>query len=166
MFVDNKEIKIGIELKYIKDEFSGKVGGNCYDLRPSSAYDMRCYDIIKDINRLESYLESENVDEHTDEHINIGYAIVLTSAKNLWTPKANREESNYDEFRVFDGRKIHGEMKWKPATGEGTKKGRTGSINLEGTYTIQWKRYSEPKPESETGKATKNPFKYMYVEVK
>jgi len=162
MFLYNKEIKIGIELKYIKDKFSGEVGDNYYKLSPSLAYDLRCYDILKDIQRLEKYVESENI----DEHINIGYAIVLTNAKNLWTPQANGKESNYDEFRVFDRRKIHGEMKWKPATGDGTKKGRTDPINLKGNYTIQWKDYSEPKPEGETGNVTKNLFKYSVVEIK
>lgn len=164
MYVYNEQIKIGIELKFIKDKFSGIVDSNYYCLKPSSAYDMRCYDILKDIQRLENYVENEN----KDEQIDIGYAIVLTNAKNLWTPKTNEKEYNYDEFRVFDGREIHGEMKWKPATGDGTKKGRTNSIRLKdnNTYLIQWKYYSEPKAEAEAGNSNKNLFKYMFVEVR
>ncbi len=164
MFLHSKESKIGIELKYIKDEFSGKVRGNYYELSPSSAYDVRCYDILKDIQRLESYLEGENVDERID----IGYSIVLTNAKALWEAKKNGKESNYDEFRVFDGRKLYGEMKWKPKTGEGTRKGRTDPIKLRDkhVYPIQWKHYSKPEVEGETENATKNLFRYMVVEVK
>lgn len=160
MFLCNKGIKIGIELKYIKDQFLGKVRGNCYELSPSSAYDVRCYDIIKDISRLKNYVDKKIID--------IGYSIVLTNAKALWEPKRNGKEYNYDEFRVFEGREIYGEMRWRQNTGEGTIKGRTDSINLGDnfTYKIQWKDYSRLEVEGEKVNATKNLFRYMFVELK
>ena len=70
MFVYNEQIKIGIELKFIKDKFSGTVDSNYYDLRPGMAYDLKCYDILKDIQRLKNYVENKSID--------ISYSIVLT----------------------------------------------------------------------------------------
>jgi len=162
MFVYNDQTKIGIELKYIKDKFSGKVGDNYYKLSPSLAYDLKCYDILKDIQRLENYVENKNVDERID----IGYSIVLTNAKNLWTPEANEKESNYDEFRVYDERTLQGTMNWKPETGEGTKKKHSEPISLTGTYPIHWQIYSEINIENQDKNQSNNTFKYMIFEIR
>jgi len=93
MFLYNEQTRIEIELKYIKSEFSGNVDGYDYNLPSAQVFDLSCYDITKDIHRLENYVRNKSID--------IGYSIVLTNAPILW--QKSDGSSIDDEFRVYDG---------------------------------------------------------------
>ena len=155
--------KIGIELKYITEKFKTTIDGDKFNLKNHAANDLRCYDILKDIQRLESYVNNGEIDK--------GYSIVLTNVKSLWCQKKQKKETYYDNFRISDGKTVEGKLCWKPnINGEineparGTTKGRTKSINLQGTYNLNWKEYSNNlSDEKESNKS--GLFKYLIVEV-
>ncbi len=48
-------------------------------LKNHASNDLRCYDILKDIQRLENYVESKQITK--------GFSIVLTNVKSLWNKK-------------------------------------------------------------------------------
>ena len=161
--VRNGKSKIGIELKYITEEFKTTIDEDKFNLKNHSANDLRCYDILKDIQRLESYVNNGEIDK--------GYSIVLTNVKSLWCQKKQKKETYYDNFRISDGKTVEGKLCWnkiingetkKPA--DGTIKGRTKPIYLQGTYNLNWKEYSNNlSDEKESEKS--GLFKYLLVEV-
>ena len=156
--------KIGIELKYITRSFKTTINGDEFNLKNHAANDLRCYDVLKDIQRLESYIENEKIDK--------GYSIVLTNVESLWSKNESVRETYYDNFRIGNGNIVTGELKWKEningetnKAADGTKKGRKKPINLQGTYNLNWMEYfnnlSEEKESKKGGL-----FKYLLVEIK
>jgi len=157
IFLINSEINIGIELKYIKAGFSVQMGRDSYTMKTHGANDIRCFDVLKDIQRLENFKKNKD--------ISAGYSIVLTNVVSLWKPKRSKKENFYDEFRIYDGRIAKGTINWKPGTGEGTKKYHPGPIKLAGKYTFNWVDYSvvglSVPPES----IKRNLFRYVIVKI-
>ena len=60
-------------------------------------------------------------------------------------------------YEKNDGRKIHGEMNWKPGVSKGTIKNREEKLRVSGTYDFEWRSY---KPCEDCL------FKYTIVEIK
>ena len=88
-----------------------------------------------------------------------GYAVWLTNDSLYW--KAPSKASVfYKEFSVHEGSIKRDIMSWDEKAGEGTTKGRTESIKLKGTYTINWKPYSIVEAKRNGA------FYYALVEVK
>ena len=152
--LDKGKESIGIELKYITSLLVAQHDEEMFYLKTHSANDTRCYDSLKDIQRLEKFIE--------DGSISRGYALWLTNAEGLW--KGGMNGSNYDEFRIYDGRTVSGNMNWKPGTGDWTKKTRKDPITLSGKYTIKWVNYSDVKPLPEMKTYCKGVFKYSLNE--
>lgn len=157
IFLREGAIDIGMELKYITASLIARISEEFFFLKTHAAQDLRCYDVLKDIQRLENYTENED--------ISIGYSIVLTNVESLWKPKRGEKENYYDEFRIYEGRTVKGKMDWKPETSEGTKKGRTAPINLTGEYSFNWVDYSEVKPIQGSESISKNLFKYVIARI-
>ncbi len=157
MFLYDGPNRIGIELKFIKAKFSYKDDWGDYCLKPSLANDLSCYDILKDIHRLENYAQIDKI-------IDSGYAITITNISTLW--KKHCDGSDYDHFRVFDGRKLHGTIDWLSDEVAKKKEYRSKSINLNGNYTVNWHEYPKSPKEQESKKHYNNKFKYMIFEVR
>ena len=168
MKVLDDPIKIGIELKYITEELRVNIKRETFkeevfNLKNHSANDIRCYDVLKDIQRLENFVKSGKIKK--------GYSIVLTNMKSLWSEKNGNKDTFYDNFRIYNGRRITGKLEWKEKnikgeiTGpsEGTVKGRKSPIELEGNYELNWNEYSEGNLE-EKDESTHWQFKYLVVE--
>lgn len=151
MLVYDKITKIGIELKFMKGKFAGEVDGDEYHWPGNEADDLKCYGITKDIQRLEHYVQNKSID--------IGYSIVLTNDPILW--KESDGNSNDDEFRVAEGRILHGTMAWKPETGANTKVNHENPISLIGKYPVHWQKYSKINIQTESN----NIFKYLVFKV-
>lgn len=152
---DRKNVEIGIELKYITALLVTKQKDEQFSLKNHSANDTRCYDSLKDLERIERLV--------ANKYISQGYTIWLTNVNAFWNGQPNG--SLYDEFRIFESRKINGTLNWKTGAGKGTIKNREKPINIKGTYDIKWSKYSDVVPAPIVMPYTKGTFKYCIIEV-
>ncbi len=165
MKVIDGSTEIGIEVKYITEELIIIIDGEQFKLKNHSANDIRCYDVLKDIQRLERFVKSGS--------IKIGYSIVLTNVESLWNEKNGNKDTFYDNFRIYDGRRLTGKLEWKEKNingeikgpAEGTVKGRKSPIELEGNYELNWNEYPKGNLEEKFEKGHRQ-FKYLVIETK
>ena len=100
-----------------------------------SAQDIRRYDFIMDIRRLERVVNHSGLAE-------VGFVVLLTNDPSYWgSPQRGWENRTDGAFRIHEGRVIKGEMEWSERASEGTKKGREESISLRGSYEFNWRDY-------------------------
>lgn len=127
--------RLAVELKYLTDLWSGDVGGENFNLLRHGASDMRSYDCVKDIGRIERVLAEGLADA--------GAVLVLTNDPSYWTAPGRGRVTNADAFRLHEGLVLSGHRAWGPNTGAGTMAGgRTLPIELAGNYPLQWEDYS------------------------
>lgn len=149
--VNNK--KIGIEFKYIVKKYKEVIDGVEYNLRNHSALDIRRYDCLKDISRLEALIEAGKIDD--------GYFLLITNDSKLWE-NINNNETSDKEFRFYDGGKITaGKKKWQNKAKSGTTKNRNKELVIHNEYNVGFKEYSKLNPANGS-----NIFKYLLIEIK
>jgi len=130
----DKNETTALEMKYKTAPFFAPLKEDLFYLKGHSAQDLGRYDFLKDIYRVEKYVaERKNW---------AGYAILLTNDGAYWNP-SNRGRSVCDQFRLTDKRVITGELSWSETAGKGTTEGREVPIRLKGSYTCEWRDYSE-----------------------
>lgn len=138
------------ELKYVTNTFEDSIDGEKFSLKDQSARDTRCYDFLKDIQRIENITRSEyNIEQ--------GWAIILTNDKGYWEDTKFRG-TNFDQFRIHEGVSMTGVRDWAAKTAKGAKGGRDDPIRLSGVYDMNWRKYAD----HETRKGL---FKYLMVRV-
>ena len=145
--------KVAIELKYKTKKTSSniKYNGEEYPLTNQSAQNQARYDFIKDIERLERFVElNANA---------VGYAVFVTNDSSYWN-KARSTTTVDSNFRIHQGRTLTGSLKWCESAKEGTTKGRTNPINLNGTYAIEWNDFSSFSQTPKNGV-----FRYVLIKV-
>lgn len=148
VFCNNDEM-IPIELKYKTKEFRGEnEDGEFVFLKEQSAHDYGCYDFLHDAMRLEKLKKNPTSywlgGQGRKCRVSCGYAIFLTNDPNYWNPKKeNAKTSRYDDFRIYDGRKIckHTQLKWRDP--DETKNinvttDRKNGIEFNKGYTLEW----------------------------
>jgi len=140
---------IAIETKYTTKKLEIKLNGEEFVLKNHSALDVRRYDFLLDMYRLEKLKSAGKVV--------IGYAVFLTNDPGYWK-EPKRKNTNDENFRIHQGRKIKANetLQWAPNTSKGTKKGRERLLRFEKEYSFEWELYS---------KDTHYEFKYLLVEV-
>jgi len=150
--IDNKSL-ILIELKYKKDEINVIWGGEQFHLSKDKAKPPSRYDFVSDIIRLEKCKENFET-----EYKNVlGYALFLTNESTYW--KQSKKEDVIDkEFRIHEGIKLSGKLSWGTNT-RGTKKNREEPLNLNNSYELHWKDYSNFE-DKKNGQ-----FRYAFVKV-
>jgi len=148
---DTAQGKVAIELKYLTRELKTNIGGECYRLSNQSAQDMRRYDILRDMERLEKL---------TRHGVAAGYMLALSNEPLYWRISRVRRATNDREFRLHHGRNISGKMQWGPHTSAGTKLQREAPIFLCGHYTMHWHPYSMIRG-TRAGE-----FRYLLVEIR
>lgn len=130
VLVKNNGLWYPIELKYLTLGCDVIVNEERYVLKNQGAQDIRRYDFLKDIMRVEKLIS-------TGSPFSIGFAVLLTNDPNYWT--ASYVANTCDAaFRINEGAKKNGILKWAEHTGKGTIKGREEPIVLEGTYDMHW----------------------------
>ncbi len=150
ILVTQNHTALAIELKYKTRKFSQFVNNEQFSLADQSAQDIARYDFVKDIERLEQVI---------DDRVKwIGYAILLTNDSAYWVQPGSRATVDAD-FRLHQGRLLHGELQWDAKASKGTTKNREKLLKLNGTYAVNWIDYSQLKP---TGYGM---FRYVAVEV-
>ena len=103
-----------------------------FKLKNHSAKNIRSYDIIKDITRIEAYCSQNKLEK--------GYVIVITNDSGYWKPysKVNPNTNSY-EFNLGEKRILSGELKWRKKAA----RGKESPLNILGEYEVNWKNYSQ-----------------------
>jgi hypothetical protein len=125
--------ELAIELKYKTRAANLVYGDEIYSLRNQSAQDIGRHDFIKDIHRLEKYVQ--------DHRSSTGYAILLTNDRTYWT-ESRKADSVDSQFRVHEGRMLEGGATWGANASAGTRRKREEPIAIRGKYQLQWFNYS------------------------
>ena len=125
---------LAVELKYLTAAWAGEAGGEHFELLGQGAQDIRAYDVVKDVQRVERL-----VDMHPGWS---GLVMVLANDPAYWSRPAHGLATNADAFRIYEGQVLYGSRAWGPRTGAGTMKDRTQAIELRGSYTCHWSQYS------------------------
>ena len=123
-----------VELKYLTRRWTGDVAGETFALKDQGAGDIHGYDVVKDIARVERFVDGRPGWN--------GAMITLTNDSSYWRPVSHGRPTNADAFRLYEGLKLSGTRAWGPATGVGTMRGRTDSIELVGVHNLEWRDYS------------------------
>ena len=142
---------VAIELKYLTKGLEQRSRQESFALLDQGAKDIRRYDFLRDVQRLERV-------EADFELAEVGYAILLTNDPLYWELSSR---STIDKnFHLHEGRKITGDMTWSPKAGKGTTNGREKPIRLKCSYDCVWRDYFS------FGEATNQQFRYLMVEVR
>ena len=151
--------KIAIELKYRTRRVEPEPNGEPFALLEQGAQNQGRYDFLQDIQRLELMRSIPGFCE-------AGYAVLLTNDWLYWEcPGPESRDTMDSAFRIHEGRKICGKLKWSKQPSPGTTRGRDKSIQLKGSYRLRWQDYS-CIPEKSPGKGKpRGKFRYLAVSV-
>lgn len=151
LWIQDDACTLAIELKYMTRKLSVEHAGEWFLLANHSAQDIRRYDFVKDIRRLEgAMLARQGV---------VGYAVLLTNDSGYWTAPS-RTDTVDAAFRLHEGACLSGSQAWASHTGAGTMKGRESAITLRGSYEMSWRDYSMVGSDPNAGR-----FRYLLVRV-
>lgn len=134
LLLTTAERATAVELKYLTAAWTGEVGGEQFHLLAQGAQDIRAYDCVKDIERVEQFVAGANGA--------CGLVLVLANDPAYWRPVTHERITNADAFRLREGSTIKGHRAWGPNTGPGTMRGRERQLELTGEYTCRWNDYS------------------------
>jgi hypothetical protein len=123
-----------VELKYLTAGWAGDVAGEHFALKNHGAQDVRAYDVVKDIGRLERFV--------TGRYGWTGVLVAITNDSSYWRPITHGRATNADAFRIYEGLTLTGTRAWGPSTGAGTMKGREMAIGLSGVHSLRWQDYA------------------------
>lgn len=134
LLLTSTERTTAVELKYLTAAWTGEVGGEQFGLLAQGAQDIRAYDCVKDIERVERFVAGSPGAS--------GLVLVLANDAAYWRPVTHGRLTNADAFRLREGSTIEGSRAWGPNTGPGTMRGRERPLKLAGKYTCRWNDYS------------------------
>lgn len=122
----------GFELKYLTRHYSIALDGETYRLKNHGAHDLRRYDVVRDIQRMERF----NWPDYGPS-----FVIALSNDPSYWN--SARSDATIDSaFRLSEGRVVGGALAWANHAGEGTIRKREAPLNLRGQYAMNWRDYS------------------------
>ncbi|PMR63169.1 hypothetical protein C1A38_00530 [Verrucosispora sp. ts21] len=121
-----------IEFKYFTAHWVGvdPVTDEEFHLRGHAATDLARRNFVFDIARLERFGSPDTTPTN-------GLALLLTNDRRLWDPSPHQRMTRDQEFRIYDGRRLTGTLRW----------GRDGSHyvrnqrDLTGDYLLSWRDY-------------------------
>jgi hypothetical protein len=125
---------LALELKYMTASWSAEVNGEQFRLASQGAQDERAYDVIKDVERVERFVDGNPGWS--------GMVLALSNDPSYWSRPGHGRTTNADAFRIYEGQAISGRRAWGPGTGAGTMRSREAAIELRGDYTCRWSQYS------------------------
>jgi hypothetical protein len=125
---------VAVELKYLTAAWAGEDDGEHFELLGQGARDIRGYDVVKDVQRVEHLVDTRPGWS--------GLVLVLTNDSAYWSPPASGHAANFDAFRIHEGEELSGERAWGSSAGPGVQKGRPSPIKLRGSYPCRWAGYS------------------------
>jgi hypothetical protein len=101
-------------------------------LNNQAAQDISRYDYLKDVQKLEQIVNSRPGTK--------GYSIMITNDHLYWN-NPTKQRSVDEDFLLYDGRKVSGNLKWSNSAGFGTTNGRADPIYLGIEYSFKWQDY-------------------------
>ena len=140
-----------IELKYMTKQCDVTVDDERFILKNQGAQDIKRYDFIKDISRVERL--SESMDNFKE-----GYCIAITNDPSYWNTSSNKNTCDA-AFRINHNSIKEGKLEWAAHTGNGTNKNREESLILKNRYDIYWQEYSK------IDNSSSGQFKYLSINV-
>ena len=125
---------VAIELKYLTRSWVSPESqdGERFALKNHGAQDLRRYDVVKDIHRVEHFI--------ADRPTWRGFGIVLTNDPAYWEPPTSLPTSLDAAFRIHDGMTLPRYMAWSSITA--SAKGREDALELTADYALTWVDYS------------------------
>ena len=138
----------GIELKYLTRKLVTDVNGEHFALKAQGATDLRRYDILKDVQRMERL---------NRDFGGPSYVVALTNDSAYWN-KVKTVNTIDAAFRLCEGANVEGVLQWAGHAGAGTTKNRNKPLELAGSYPIRWHDYSDLGLQ-------KGQFRYLLFEV-
>ena len=131
--LQNDRIVMAIELKYLTEELEYKNKGELFKLKAQSAQLVRRHGVLKDVERMESFLERTPEAQAS--------VIVITNRSIYW--RGSVKGTADEEFDIQEGTIVTGVRNWK---GEDKKfKKAKGPVNIRGKYKMEWQDYSNVK---------------------
>lgn len=121
-----------IEVKYFTRGADLIVGSERFVLTNQSAHDIRRYDVLRDLARIERWTRA-GLAHH-------GTVVVLTNDPGYW--RLSSRSTNDRAFRIHDGRRVAGRLAWAPTAGQGSIAGREAPLDLSGRYELRWQDYA------------------------
>lgn len=143
--------RTAVELKYLTASWVGVVAGEQFALKNQGAQDIRAYDVVKDISRLERLVAAGSVEN--------GLLVAISNDPSYWRPATHGRPTNADAFRIYDGLDLKGSRAWGLNTGAGTMRGREPALDLRGSHHLRWREYSR------VDNSSRGAFKALVVEV-
>ena len=146
--------KIAVELKYLTRKLNHEHEGERFELRDQRAQDVRRYDFLKDIQRLEQLSLSDSTD------VQAGFAVLLTNDPLYWTPPGLKGVIDA-ALRLHEGRRIEKgkKMAFHKRASTGTTEGRKAPIRLKDSYDLEWREYSK------VGDGANQRFRYLAIQI-
>lgn len=143
-------IRVAVELKYQTRRLDILHEGEAFELLDQGARDIRRYDFLKDIQRLEKLLESKRA--------KAGFAVLLTNDYSLWTQPSSPGTIDA-AFQLHEGRTVTGRMAWSEKASPGGIGPRKEPILLSGSYDLHWQDY-QGMTDGRNGR-----FRYLVVKI-
>jgi hypothetical protein len=125
---------LAVELKYLTAAWAGDDAGEHFQVLGQGAQDIRAYDVVKDVQRVERLVDMRSGWS--------GLVLVLANDPAYWSRPAHGRATNADAFRIYEDQVLSGVRAWGPLTGAGTMKDRAAAIELRGSYRCRWSEYS------------------------
>ena len=138
MLLQGREEVMVLELKYLCQALKCNFADEQFKLTGGWPADGGCHATLKDVERLEVFLEEIQKRENRTARAAV---IALTNDPVLWEGPIS-ENTTYKEFTIKDGRSdVTGTLKWAEKTSQKTKRDYK-RIRLFGNYTMHWQDYS------------------------
>lgn len=124
-----------IELKYGTRLLELEAQGEYFALRNQSAQDIKRYDFLRDVERIEQVIANHGRASH-------GLAVLLTNDQGYWNAPSKPDTVDAD-FRIHDGQLVGSRaLHWSEEASDGTKRNREAPIRLSSSYSLRWRDYS------------------------
>lgn len=143
---DSKKI-MALELKYFCRQLEHDINGEKFKLIYQRAHTNRRYDVMKDIWRMEKFLE-----KHPATTAGV---LVVTNDPAYWEGPSKRDTIDV-AFAIKKNRIVKGTLKWKSLK---TKDKRREEIKLHGEYRMNWQDYSKIKDQKY------GLFRFLYIPI-
>ena len=110
------------------------IPGEQFELRDQGAQDIRAYDVVKDVVRVEKFVAAMQGSN--------GAVVCVANDPSYWNAPTHGRPTNAEAFRLHEGTVLHGARTWGPLTGGGSSRGREETLALVGSYQMAWSDYS------------------------
>ena len=97
---------LALELKYLTAAWTGEAEHEHFALLNQGAQDIRAYDVVKDIGRVERLVDTQPRW--------CGAVLVLTNDPSYWSRPGHGRATNAEAFRIYEHQTLTGQRSWAP----------------------------------------------------